>query len=216
MQTNQVGADATRAGAFGGGRHGLVEALTNAEALKTSGDLSAALREQGWNTAATLSGQDIANDMAANQFNAAARNATNQFNAANRTGISQFNAGQQQARDFNRAQLELNKAAGLGDIAGRGQALGQLGYTLGGQTAQQQMAAGSAQQALAQMILGGANEQFMKNANQPQNMLDIMLSALGMSPLNNAKTQTSSYTPGLYDYIALAAGLGSATWGGGR
>lgn len=63
MQQEANKAAAARAGAFGGARHGLVEAETNAAAQRNMGDLASNLRMQGFNTAAGLSGQDIANRM---------------------------------------------------------------------------------------------------------------------------------------------------------
>lgn len=64
MQQEANKAAAARSGAFGGSRQGLVEAETNAAAQRAMGDLSANLNMQGFNTAAQLSGQDIANRMA--------------------------------------------------------------------------------------------------------------------------------------------------------
>lgn len=48
---NQLGAQASRAGAFGGSRHGVAEALTNQGFIKQMGDTSANLNMQGFNTA---------------------------------------------------------------------------------------------------------------------------------------------------------------------
>jgi hypothetical protein len=59
MQQAQVGAMATGAGAFGGSRHGIVEAQTNAAAQRSIGDLAAQLRAQGFNTAAALAASDL-------------------------------------------------------------------------------------------------------------------------------------------------------------
>lgn len=51
MAMNQLGAQASRAGAFGGSRHGVAEAQTNAGFIKQLADTSANLRQQGFNTA---------------------------------------------------------------------------------------------------------------------------------------------------------------------
>jgi len=99
------------------------------------------------------------------------------------------------------------------DAASRGHQLGMDAYGLGRQSTQDQMQAGTMQQMLTQMIFDKAGGQFDTQAGQPANMLDMVLSALGMSPLNNAKTQTSSYDPGMFDYLKIAAGLGSAALG---
>lgn len=61
MQQQQNAANAARSGAFGGSRHGLVEATTNSEAQRNLADMSGNLRMQGFNTAANLAGQDINN-----------------------------------------------------------------------------------------------------------------------------------------------------------
>lgn len=69
MAINDVGAQATGAGAFGGSRQGVAEALTNEAALRQAGNIGANIRSQGFNTAAGLAGQDIANRMAGQQLN---------------------------------------------------------------------------------------------------------------------------------------------------
>ncbi len=51
MANNDVGAQAEAAGAFGGSRHGLVEAQTNAQFARDAGDMSAGLRYQGYRDA---------------------------------------------------------------------------------------------------------------------------------------------------------------------
>lgn len=99
------------------------------------------------------------------------------------------------------------------DAASRGADLGFGSYDLGRTISSDQMQAGGLQQALQQMILDRAGGQFSAVAGQPAGMLDMMMSAIGMSPLNNARTQTQSYTPGLFDYLSLAAGMGSSWLG---
>ncbi len=51
MSMNQLGAQAAQARAFGGSRHGVAEAQTNAGFTKQLADTSANLRQQGFNTA---------------------------------------------------------------------------------------------------------------------------------------------------------------------
>lgn len=52
---------ARAASAFGGSRHGVVDAITNAEATRSAGDLSAELRKMGFDTASGLMQQDVGN-----------------------------------------------------------------------------------------------------------------------------------------------------------
>jgi hypothetical protein len=100
---NQAGGF-TQAGAFGGSRQGVADSLTNEAYLRESGNLSAAMRAQGFNTAADLSGRDVGNRMQAGMANqnadmsVAGQNAgftqqANLTNAGARNNQSQFNAG---------------------------------------------------------------------------------------------------------------------------
>jgi hypothetical protein len=74
-----------------------------------------------------------------------------------------------------------------------------------------------------QMLLDDARNMFNQYVNQPQNLLDMRSAAASMSPLNQAQAQSSSYTPGLFDYLSLGAqalggsmGAGGAMAPGGR
>jgi hypothetical protein len=68
LATNQVGQQARAAGAFGGSRQAVQEALTNAEAARIAGETSAGIRSQGFRTAADLMAQDQARQQAAAQL----------------------------------------------------------------------------------------------------------------------------------------------------
>jgi hypothetical protein len=179
------GASATNAGAFGGARHGIVEALTNSEAQKNIGDLSGSLLSSGFNTAAGLSAQDIANKMSTGQFNATTKN----------------NWEQAQSAD------ELARASGLTGLGGAASGLGSLLFGVGNTVQGQQSQAGSLQQQLIQQIMGGAQGQYSNAMSQPQNLLNMSLAALGMNPLNQATTTTGSYQPGMFDYMQLGGNL---------
>ena len=69
MQMNQIGADATAAGAFGGSRHGVAESLTNEGFARQAGDMAAQMNMQGYNQALANAGVDINNNMRGAQFN---------------------------------------------------------------------------------------------------------------------------------------------------
>jgi hypothetical protein len=56
---NQTGDQALSRGAFGGSRHGVVEAVTNAEAARMAGETSANIRSQGFNAATGLMTGDM-------------------------------------------------------------------------------------------------------------------------------------------------------------
>ena len=60
MTMNQVGADATAAGAFGGSRHGIMEAETNRAFADAGAQMAAGLRHQGFTTAQDASRSNAA------------------------------------------------------------------------------------------------------------------------------------------------------------
>jgi len=95
---NQVADSAIGSGAAWGSRQGVMEGVTNAEAARAAGDLSANIRSQGFNTAAGLSAQDIGNSMQAQLAN--------------------------QGAGYNAAALGLQSGLGLGDLAMSGQQAG--------------------------------------------------------------------------------------------
>lgn len=160
MEARQQAENAAKAssmGAFGGSRHGIVEALTASEAQKNIGDLSGQLRHQGYTTAAGLSAQDIANLMQNNQFNASllqqaagsnqtAKNAASAFtaaagntaslaNQASKNAAGQFTAGSQNTANLASAaakdtasQFNLNHIlARAGGLSGLSQIAAALG-----------------------------------------------------------------------------------------
>ncbi|NBT33127.1 MAG: hypothetical protein EBT13_14810 [Rhodobacteraceae bacterium] len=75
---NQLGAQATAARAFGGSRHGIAEAETNRNFIDQAARMASGLRQQGYQTAQQLAGQDIATNMQAQLANQAAQMQANQ------------------------------------------------------------------------------------------------------------------------------------------
>jgi hypothetical protein len=69
MAQNSNADAALRNNAFGGSRHGIVEAVTNAESAKNAGELSANLRSAAYNNARGLQGQDLARGLQAGMAN---------------------------------------------------------------------------------------------------------------------------------------------------
>lgn len=70
MAVNETGAAATRAGAFGGSRHGVAEALTNTGFAQQGANMFANLQQQGFNTAlnAAQNQQNIQSGLAGQGF----------------------------------------------------------------------------------------------------------------------------------------------------
>lgn len=205
MQMNQLGAQATQAGAFGGSRQGVAEALTNEAFARQGGQLAAGLRQQGFNTALGAAQQDVATGMQASLANQAAQAAAQQFGQSTSLQAQQAN---QQAR----LQAALaNQQAGLAGAQQRLSAAGQmgnlsnLGFGFGQQIQQQQMMQGALQQALQQKLIDDARAQYQGFVGAPQQALGVPLQALGAAPVPQTTTQTSTRTPGLFDYLTIGA-----------
>lgn len=154
QQLNMIGDNASRAGAFGGSRHGVAEGVATGEYNRNVGDVSAQLKQQAFDQATKLSLSDIANKHAATQ------------------GATQ---------------------------------LGSTYYNVGNDLTDRQMQQGSIQQQLLQAILGGASAEFDEYMQQPYQVIDMFSALLGADPRANQVQQEQQSTPGLFDYLALAA-----------
>lgn len=205
QQQVQNAADAAHAGAFGGSRHGLVEAETNRNAQQTIADLVGNLRYQGYNNAAGLSAQDIANKTNVDTTNANIGNTFTLADKAANDAFAQFNANSINSnRDFRRQlglqanELGLNAAGQLGQ-------LGAGGVDIGRALNSDLLNAGNAQQGILQQIIDAAAGNFGGYVNQGQSLLNTVGAAVTGSPLAGATTTTGSYRPGLLDYLGLGA-----------
>lgn len=174
MQQNATGADASRAGAFGGARHGIVEATNASQTNDAIGRMTAQQQQQGFRDAANMSGQDINNRMNVGAQNQGAMNAAGQFNAGQ--------SGNMVQQGFSNA---TQAAQGMGSLAGQS-------YGMGSDINAQQMQAGGMAQQLNQMLLNNGSGMYDQWANQPTTMLNQRLAALGQNPMNNSGTQTST------------------------
>ena len=180
MQMNALGAQATAAGAFGGSRQGVAEALTNTGFAQQGGQLASQLRSQGFNTALGASQTDVANQM--------------QAALANQQGSLQAQMANQQAQ-AQAAQQQLAAAGQLGNLS-------NLGFGFGQQIGATQAQEGQRQQAMNQALIDAAKGQFGGFTGAPTNALSTYLAALGGSQTGQ-QTQTTTKTPGLFDYLSL-------------
>lgn len=190
MVQNQNGAAATAAGAFGGSRHGLVEAETNRGFADQAGQMAAGLRQGAFNNA---------QGMALNDANAI--NSQRQFN----TGNQQQAQIQNQASKFQNRQLDLQGAAQLGNLS-------NLGFGMGQQVNSNMAQQGATQQAAMQALIDAGKGQFQGFTGAPQQAMQPLLAALGASPQPTSTTQTKN--PGFFDYLSLGAGTAANVWGG--
>jgi hypothetical protein len=160
----QMGEAATRAKAYGGSRQGVAEAATNRAYADKAAQMSAQLRQQGFDTSANLMQQDLARQQQANlqtaaqgtgaaQYGAGAINAAMGGNAAAQNAMAQFNAQLAQQSDLANQQAYAAANAQRLGAAGQLGALGAQQQNLGLGGAQAVMGVGSAQQQMTQAQL---------------------------------------------------------------
>jgi len=124
-------------------------------------------------------------------------------------------AGSLNQQGFNTAaQLGQNR---IGQIMQGGQSMvnaAPVGVNMGNQVLAQQGQAGAMQQGMMQQILDQATRQYDTFQSYPQTALGTALAGVNGNPLAGATTSTTTQKPGLFNYLSLGAGLGSAYLGG--
>ena len=193
MQQNQMSAQASAGGAFGGSRHGIAESETNRAALDQAARTASGLRQAGFQNAQQLAGQDINRQMQVDSANQGAINQARQFGAQQGMTAQQLN----QMAGLNANQQRLGAASQMGQ-------LGQQAFGTGQAIQQQQMQQGLMQQGLQQALIDAARGQYAGFTGAPGQSLGLPLAALGAQP--NQSTTTGSRNPGLFDYLSLGLG----------
>ena len=214
MQANQLAAQASAAGAFGGSRAALMQSELGRNSLNQAAQTAAQLRQAGFQNAQQLAGQDIGYGLQANLANQGAnlqagttnaqlRQAANLANQGAYNNMTQFNLGNQmtaqqlnQAAGLQGAQQRLGAASQMGNLA-------NLGFGMGQQTQAMQQQSGTIAQAINQALIDAAKGQFGGFTGAPAQSLGYMASALGATPASS--TTTNSRNPGLFDYLTLGA-----------
>lgn len=105
IQQQGIGAQAQAAGAFGGSRMGIQEAMTNEAFARQAGTLAAGLRSAGFTQAQNLAQTDLARQLSADQLNQAAGLSGAQFqlgayNQLGNMGLTGYNLANQQMNQF--------------------------------------------------------------------------------------------------------------------
>lgn len=176
QQSTMGNADAaTAAKAFGGSRHGVVDAVTNAETALKAGQLSSSLYSDAYNNATGLAVGDINRRQSAD--------VANQGAALQKAGID-LNAGQGLLSAGTTAnQLRMQDIAGLSSI-------------------------GQQQQTQDQSLINAQIKKFEEARGHDTEMLNLRLSALGMSPYGKTETGTkTTSSPGTDPVMAGLGGL---------
>ena len=194
MQQAQAGAQAGAAGAFGGSRQALLEAENNRNYFDQASRTASGLRQAGFQNAQNLGLSDIQTRLQADLANQGASNNAEQFNA-NQSMNSQI-ANQDAA--LRASQQRLSAANQLGNLS-------NLGFGMG-QTVNQNLAQdGAMKQGINQLLIDAVKNQYAGYTGSPQQSLGLLSQALGVAPVPT--TETTSKTPGLFDYLTLGASM---------
>lgn len=185
MQQNQLGAQASAAGAFGGSRQGIAEAETNRAFADQAARTASGLRQAGFQNAQQMGLADIG-----------AQNQARQFGAQNVMTAQQLN----QAAGLQANQQRLGGASQMGQ-------LGQQAFNTGRTIQQDQMQQGLMQQGMQQALIDAARGQYAGYTGAPTAGLQTQLGAMGATPV--PETQTTTRTPGVADYLSMIFGVGA-------
>ena len=187
----QLGAAASKAGAFGGSRHGVAEGVAAGEYGRMAGDFAAKQRQAAFQSAMGLASGDIARQ---------------QQRALSQASIDQQSALARQRAALQAAGIRGTAAAGLGSIAGQ-----QLQSELAGLGAQ--MAAGEAERALGQSELDASYQDYLAQMQYPLTQFGVLTGAAGAVPQGYGTTTTRSGGVGPTLGALGSAGMGLAGMG---
>lgn len=186
-------ARAVQAGAFGGSRQGVQEALAEEALMKQMGQIDATGRQAAFEQAAQMFGTDRAAQMAQQQAQAGE--------------LQRVQTGTEASRQFGAGQ-GLAALGAAGTEAGRLVALGEQERASQIQNAQLLEAIGRAQQGETQAGLDIGYQDFLRQQGYPQEQLGFYSDVLRGLPVAAASTQNQqgyqSYNP---TQQALGAGL---------
>lgn len=211
---NQLGAEATAAGAFGGSRHGIAQGTMATGVQDALNKQIAGLRLGGYQNAQQMAMGDIANRMAASQANQAALNQAGQFGAsaynqmalANQGALNQ--AGQFGASAANQAALQNQQAANqAGQFGASNLMQAQLANQGAGLNASQQRLAAAGQ-------LGNLSNLGFGMGSQIQNQMmqqGALQQAMQQMLMDKASGQYAGYQASPYTALqAMTSAVGAS------
>jgi len=178
---NMLGAQAEAANAFGGSRQGVAEGVTMGEYGRMAGDFAAQQRQNAFQQAQQAAQYDIG---------------LGQQRALQQANLEQQAALANQRAGLAGAGIQQAAAGGLAALGGQAFGMGQAS-----QQAVQQQA--MMERMLEQQILDAQRAQYQSQVGAPLAGLGLTSSILAGLPAN----QSSSYRPGLLDYIMAGSKL---------
>jgi len=165
-------------GAFGGSRHGVMQAETNRGFGDIAARTTAGLNSDNYMQAQGAAFQDIGNQLSADQGNQSAQLQAQMTNASN--GLSANNQN-------------LIGASGLANVS-------NMGFSRGQSALQAQMDAGNMQQALQQQLINAGKQQTFADTGFTDEAISRLMGVLGGIPI--PETQTQSSNPGPLGFLA--------------
>lgn len=203
LQT-QNAARAQGAGAFGGSRHGLVEAETNKAILDQMAKTQAEGLSRGFDTAAGLVQGDqgralqagLANQNVSTQGVFRNQDAENAARSQTAGFQQQTNLANQSAA-LQKLGLDINAASSQGQLA-------KLGQDMNYNDIAKLMGVGDTQQKMNQSNLDLGYNDFLKEQNYPQEQLNMLISTLNQTPYSR-----TTYQPGGNTAAQVGGGLAS-------
>jgi hypothetical protein len=181
---NSNASKAAAAGAFGGSRHGITDAVTNSEAARAAGDLSATLRKEGYDRATELATGDITRDLTGQTTNLQA--ALQAALANQQAGISGAGIRKGAADSLTNTSTAMQDSI-YKDIAGL-------------------FGAGSTLESKEQQYLDRDKQQFDEAQGYDTEMLNLLLASLGMSPYGRTETTTKTEPKQGTDWASVGLG----------
>lgn len=180
---------ATSQGAFGGSRQYIQKGVLGGQYADAKARELANLRSQGFTNAQQMGQFDISNRLGADQFNTDWRSRMFGAGASGLAGL----AGQYGNTG---AGLYMGGSSNLGNLA-------NMGFGMGNQLQQNQLAAGALQQQQQQQLIDAIHAQYLGYTGAPANSLSAYLGAI----LNPSGYGTQQGNPGLLSYIGAGANL---------
>ena len=208
----QIGQQARQAGAFGGSRQGVAEALQRSQDVETAGRLSADLRSQAFQDAAARLAADQARQQQVDLANQQMGFNVGQANQAAQMQSLSEGAGYQQAANLANQQAAFNRLQGQQQAASQLAQLGQMGFDLNQANVGQLLSTGAVQQAQSQAELDDAYARFLEQRNYPIDMLNLRIGATSSVPVAGTTTQRGGGSGGS-SFLSTIGGIGSAAAG---
>lgn len=222
---NMANADAaTKAKAFGGSRHGVVEAQTNTGFAKQAADTALQGYNQNFLNAQSQANTDLTRQLQASMANQQSFNNMGQFNASEANRMAQFNAGLAQEGGMfnaqnagNMAGIQLQAADSLRNNAQGAGNLGSLYQNLWSNDNNNLMTAGNQIQDQQQGINDLGYQEWMNQRNFPFEMMNYRMGAVNGTGIQPGQSQSTpiyrNRTQGFMGGASTGYGATGSGWG---